>query len=1011
MRVNSYTLGVGAKTLLWATGKRDEQSVEGSCPPLFVMEECVVSTAWYDMVGYGEECECRPSYPLLTLFFSLLAFLMVWFGAAKLQRWILMWTRAQFKSWFVSVLVYWSKQPRFKAASVRSVFASMPHPATTAAANHTHPESAKNRSTGSSEMTYLAQALGVQPYYLQQSRADQKLERAGSREYFWAKDLAAKRVCEEPNPDLMAIVDVDYYINMPMLLATHCVPVVMYTFVPRGVSSDKGEYSYTFTESDEIKYTVSGGACYQHALWSYSADVIVATTTWFGFWKVSVTYNVDRRQIDRDHQMILLTPIARTSCPFLSLSSLVECTPLARLRVVQAVDCGDGKVELFTRLDVKDDKTLMRSTGRPNSYASATIPASVDDTLSAQSSLGKLDLTLAQVKVTTGNEDMTSAAVLTQYHRLATPIKTDTVFPVSEAVRTFAFAPEAYDGEVKPACTAFMSPLSLGALVPAVCAGNDTQAIRGRVEGVLSKQLELKPKMLGYMDEFVKLLIPDNMAHKGVPVDYEEVYARQNRPTQRRLLEEASSLGGLSDKCPVSMMKKESYAKVTDPRNITIIPAQNKLKFSTYMYAFSEYLRTKDWYAFGKTPLEIARRVGSICATAKSVVKTDLSRCDGRISNLFRHLEKMIMLRYFVDSEGPALVEVMETQYQKRAYTATGLGYDTGDSRLSGSPETADFNSFDNAFIAYTTYREQGLTPAEAYDKLGIYGGDDGLSADIDPKLYERSASDLGQVLEAEQVMRDCRGVDFLSRLYSSRIWSGDLDSMCDVKRQVIKLHLSANLPPGVESIDKLREKMRGFLAMDRNTPVIGELAVLVDDAFGQFDTRPELRGVANYYADFDSDDQYPNEDTEDWMTDELQVNFPAFDRPRFTKWCHTVREFAKQATPVEISARLLAPPLCCEEEAPTNSTPAPVVVGGDLVKPSEKQAAAPAEQKDGEVCQFYLAGKCSWGKKCKRLHPGDIPQDKVECADFKKGKCKAAPGKCKYVHTAVVPPNGRPGS
>jgi hypothetical protein len=966
---------------------------ELQCPWLYVKEECVSTSLWYGPVT--ERCECRFLWQVPAII-SILLFICV----LKCVPWIanvyeILSQRDVWCSRFAELLMRVSRQPRVSTRVVRQAFGNMPPVKTTLPSNHTHAVSAARRSQASSEMTYLGQHIGLTPFYLQQSASDQKVGRAGSRSYFWAKDLTASRSDMIPDPEMLAIVDVDYYIDMPNLLSSYCVPTALYTLVPQSVATSTGEYSMTFDKKDQVVYSVSGGATYSHGLWDYGSDVVIAERTYLGFWHVSVAYNVDRRQIDADHQLVLLTPMARTSCPFVKMSHLVDGKELTRLRVCEEVVV-DGVTEVFTRLDIQTATGLRRSTGRAGLYVEANIPASVDDALQLQSSLGKVDLTIAQVKTTTGLEDMTSAAVLTTYHRNAITTKPNTVFPVSSAVRSFTFSPASYSAEEKPVMVPFMSPIALGATLPSNCAANESQAIKGRVTSVLTPDIELDATLVGHMEEFTSFMIPPHLVHTACPVDYDVIRERQSRPTQRRILDAAANTGGLFHGPVTSMMKKESYAKVTDPRNITIIPPQNKLAYSAYLYAFADRMRSLSWYAFGKTPYEIAERVSEICGKAQAVSMTDLARCDGRISNVCRHLERMVMLRFFKVDYHAELLKTMETQFQQRAFTNSGEEYKTGNSRLSGSSETADFNSTDNAFIAYRGFRLMGFSPEEAYSRLGIYGGDDGLTADMDPVAYQRSAASIGQVLEEETVKRGNRGVNFLSRYYSPFVWTGDSDSMCDLKRQIIKFHLTTALGADVTPLMKLREKCRGFYLSDRNTPVIGAFASAVEGLFGPSEMDERLRGVASYHAELPDDEQYPNANVEGWMNAEALVNFPSFDFKRFAKWLNTVRDGASP----------LSPPVCCEELAPC-VPPADVVVDGDIVRAKAQSSAsssAPAAAVDVKTeCQFYKEGKCSYGAKCKFLHVGDVAQARPCCNMFKTtGVCRFG-DKCKYEHVAAV--------
>lgn len=916
--------------------------------------------------------------------------------------------------WLLSLVKQPASNPR-----IRSTFSRMHIVKNAKSSAHTHPSSAQNRCSAATQATYFGQELGLEPFYVQQSASDQRIGRAGSRVHYWAKDLAADAAPMRDDPELLVMVDVDYYLDMPSWLTrTTTAPFFLYTLAPTQVARSDGEYSYTINENDEIVYKLSGGAEFQHQLWNYGTDVVLAEEShYWGLWNVSVAYNVDRRQMDNDHQLVLLTPIKQLACPFFKLSHFISGTVLKRQKFVTTVKTPAGDVH-YTTIDSQTGYGLNRSTGKPGTYLVANTTAAQHDAIAVLSALGSTNLTVAQVKSILQSDDTGACALLCSFHRDGCAPAPNVAYPIEHSFVPFSYAPKDCLEPQKSAMVPFMCPLSLGSYVPTVCPGNDTQAIVGRVVAVRAPDLDLLPKHVQYMEEFASLLVP--RAHTLRPVDQDMLYERQSRPAQRRILDEASSIGGLTDKSVSSFMKKESANNCADPRNITTIPPQNKYEYSRYMYAFSELLRDTEWYAFGPqmTPRAIAERVTSICQRARSVTKTDLSRCDGRVSNLARHLERVIMFRAFALSERENLASVMETQYAQSAWTSTGLKYDTGNSRLSGSPETADFNSLLNAFMAYMTYRDMRHTIAEAWATLGIYGGDDGLSPDVETDIYTRNCAGMGQLLEAEVVKHGQPGVDFLARLYSPEVWHGAADSMCDLKRQVIKFHLTVSLPSNVTAMDKMRQKLLGFKMTDANTPVFRDL-IRAAERHAPLLSKDGLETVMSYVSQkHDVDNQYPNNNHGDWMDAEAMKNFPNFDYQRFSAWCSSAESDGDS---------ILSPPLCCEEVAKPKAAE-PCVYGSDATadlaavvprvlpdlrivaagrgeEEEEKSVpppsvVAPGAVADKAMCPHYVKGKCTFGNKCKFSH-GDnsVAQAKPACNDFKKsGACKWG-AKCKFSH------------
>lgn len=531
-----------------------------------------------------------------------------------------------------------------------------------------------------------------------------------------------------------------------------------------------------------------------------------------------------------------------------------------------------------------------------------------------------------------------------------------------------------------------MAPIITGCYAPDRCQANDAAAIKGRVTDVKVEDIPLTGTLLMHMQEFAELLVPTNIAGTGHPVGYDEVREKQHRPTQRHILEAASLTAAATVDEPIqSFQKSESYSDVKDPRIISTVPGVNKLNYSAYIYAFTHVLRATAWYAFALAPIAVAQRVADICLHAlRNVISTDLSRFDGRVSNLLRMLEHMVMLRFFNCRYHKELNELLASQKNQRARTTFGIKYNTGNSRASGSAETADFNSMDNAFMAYHALRnskdQQGhnLSPEEAWFQLGIYGGDDGLTADIDPSIAVKACADVGQVLEAEQYLRGAAGVNFLARYYSPQVWFGDPNSMCDLARQLVKLGVTRTLSSKVTPQQKACEKALSFNLTDKYTPVIGPWSEAILTAFPESVPERlgigELAGVASYHSMAPVSVQYPNLYGE-WMLDIANKQLPDFDHDRFTAWVTAVG-----VDPL----RALKAPLCAEPK-PVVRVKVQAVVNGEEARPAPgtktssatgKAAPTPEERAAfllkaaATPCRSIAENKpCSYGDKCKFKH------------------------------------------
>jgi len=265
-------------------------------------------------------------------------------------------------------------------------------------------------------------------------------------------------------------------------------------------------------------------------------------------------------------------------------------------------------------------------------------------------------------------------------------------------------------------------------------------------------------------------------------------------------------------------------------------------------------------------------------------------------------------------------------------------------------------------------FRERGHSPTEAWDALGIYGGDDGLTADADDEIYVKVCSSTGQVLEAESVKRGESGVKFLAREYGPGIWHGANDSMCDIRRQVAKLHVTVSLPPTVTPLRKLAEKLYSFFLSDAKTPVIGDLATLFVSLFSKHLPKKlgELREVAYYHALAEPGDQYPNEDYEGWMRARAKQLMPTFDFDKLSTYLDAITASMDE----EMFLKL---PIC--DEIKPHVSKVALVVNGEVVQPEPElkpKAAYTDEQLKAMAtrpCKLHLEGKCKFGPKCRFQH------------------------------------------
>jgi hypothetical protein len=783
----------------------------------------------------------------------------------------------------------------------------------TRATQHSHPKSANDRDAAVTFLTRISLAGGYRPYHWQITQAEQSAGRVGHREWYFGADVKVSRRNDPiQSGDFVIMIDSDYYAEMPQMLAT-ARPYGLYTFSPRQASNAEGEYTWCFNEHNEVVVTVSGGAQYKHMLWSYGTDTLMVSYK-AGFWsrRRTAQYLVERRDVSDTHQVVLLTPLAQWYGWDAWLAyKWLESPLLERFTPVE----GD-----FVRLTVSAAEGLSISTARTSSYACTTLPAAKDHAIATIARTSRVPLNTAQVQAFTGS-DRAGAAALVEFHRLKTRNLPPIVYSVPNHAKQYQPFGPSYESDSKTAVSSFMNPIVDGAFSPDLVKANEERAVAERVVKVKSHSIVTK-SMAAHITDFVELLVPT--PHDLHPHDVDAVWERQSRPTQRHQIMMAGT--EKARKYLATFLKKEAYQKPGDPRVITTFDSQLKVRYSEFMYAVSDHLKTQPWYAFGVTPLEIAENVCQVLSDASNCSVTDFSRFDGTISEVCRELEWALLARLFPFAYHMELEKLHKATYGNMARTTHGVIYAQGLSRGSGEPGTSALNTVINKFCNYLSHRLRGYDSITSFEAKGIFGGDDGLAADVDESSYVKASSMLGLKLTLEIHQRGDAGVEFLSRVYSPDVWFGDLNSMSSLYRALSKFHTTHNLPDSVTPVTKLIEKSMGYYLTDAHTPILGDFVTKVIELAGGDAVSPKF--IHRYWSQYQSSDQFPN-NVGEWAHDYVQRELVAFgfDHQAFLTWLAKADDVTY----------LLTPP-CFMEPKPTE-TKCTVVVDGEVI---ETEGAAP---------------------------------------------------------------------
>lgn len=368
-------------------------------------------------------------------------------------------------------------------------------------------------------------------------------------------------------------------------------------------------------------------------------------------------------------------------------------------------------------------------------------------------------------------------------------------------------------------------PLYLGGASPKRSYNNDVCCIDNRVSKVANRTHEYAPQYWVFLDEFLTRMIPRDEIHKLVPHDYSYMLKKFKRPTQRSLMERFLHLMYLDSPWIVrAFQKAEFYAKIAAPRNISTLPVDHNIRLGQFSYEFTEQvLKTKEWYAFSKSPQEIEQRILDLCSNYGEVVPTDISKCDGSRGYIHYCLDVGLMMRAFGREYHPEILRLLKKEAYAKGVTGCDFKYSCDYNTLSGSSKTSWGNTVTNAFNTFCALRTT-MDADNAWKSLGLFGGDDGLSVGVDAKVLSTVTAKLGMLLKSESLVSG-DPVPFLGRIYLDP-WTTP-ESIIDVKRQMNHFHATVS-PKHVPDNVILWRKAEGYDVNDAMTPIISEYCRLI---------------------------------------------------------------------------------------------------------------------------------------------------------------------------------------
>jgi hypothetical protein len=663
---------------------------------------------------------------------------------------------------------------------------------------HSHPKSAGLRTAVRQGILDGIRSSGRVPFEISPCATSSE---SGVRHYHDLRDLHHKFLDNKPiKSSVIVLIDVDYYIDMPKLLIAD-LPVIMYTFAPKTFSGNTEEAEW-WVENKEIQYQVRGGAKYHHKLWDYDTDYLSVVDSYGSLHSYSVTAQV--LPDDPNRRVIWIVPTAVIPSPFWKNGSLERNLRALKYRNLDA---------LLRSRDVTDKPVVSIPVG----FSSPVVlPEQLYISLQERAKNSK-ELTIGGI-----NYQLTQAGVKDAF--LIAPLLVAELSKVrpSEKISDTAkvrwtnrnqvsFASPADSLErhkpyLKPSIQAVVSD---PALAPVLGKAIEEEAVKQRVVKHKNK-IKFNTQLRALRDEFLKLIIPK--VHL-VPLSMEEVFDRLKTPAKRaKALKTLGCLTFLFNEQFLAHLKGEAYAAPSGPRIIMNLDYQHNLVIACWAIPLAEYLKTFDWWAPGKSPEDVAQHIQDMCGapgagltTEADYIKFDLSQSEDMDTSFITFTTSSF-------PESQLLRDRLMYESTAGGKTRNGTHIEAGSYNDTGSWFTTSRNGFINAMLIYMGYRLQGLTPEQAFKRIGITFGDDILTPYL-PEL-EQVCSMVGVGVKIRHART---GLEFLSRIFPDP--SASTSSYAKPVRALSKIHLTKEGTP-----EELANKAFGYFVTDLQTPVLSDL-------------------------------------------------------------------------------------------------------------------------------------------------------------------------------------------
>lgn len=693
--------------------------------------------------------------------------------------------------------------------------------------SHTHPGNAGIRAASSKFMDEVAAALGLRSYDISVSPRETARGIPGARLFRTPKDLLVEVKYDSlQRGDLVRMVDTDCHLSQSELMSYAGHDLVLYTLRPGSLSGRGPESAWRFITPTIVVEEVKGGASYTHQVWDWGVDMVVLAKGWKTY-----IYDVVPFPVGEGREVVVLLLAKTVTLPLWFLNILVPGMNELLPRRMAVKKAGRFLVGVFGNPGGKTVQLLDPSIPDVDATVIPTRDFLALETLSkavcpdvkrAELRASSAESYMRQVKRSYGADHYyTMADYFSTVHTRIEGLTYQSTGPLATEVgeeSCFRIAP----GLVPPA------------VCPANTLNNNVRALEERVMATVNVTA-FPEDVIPLAKEFVEMVTcraPGSVA----PWSPEEVARKQSRPAQvaRRKADRNNLALKTASLKTEAFMKQEAGPSVSDPRIINQVPVHHTTELSRYAYPAAGYLKRFHgrWYAPGKDPIGVAKCLRNFFqhkAGDGPAVGGDYSRMDGRTSVDYRvHVVEPVLLGLVADEHKEALRELLEREREvvvssRKAKKSTK----TKGANVSGSAITTLVNTLNAAFNEYAARRLAGEPKDVAFQRLGVYFGDDSVFDGVIKDQVVELAARLGMKMTIEPVPAESAvgRIVFLARVYPDITKS--LNSYASVVRALSKLQVSTHPAARDEEGRMAMRALKGEARMrvDGHVPLIGPYA------------------------------------------------------------------------------------------------------------------------------------------------------------------------------------------